>query len=213
VLAYYLFVCPSPWRQYDAYYGGLRVLTTRYRRCTALGGRSIWENGLDGTLPAELGKLTDLESLCAAAAAQPIGGTGRRRAIMRSGGVQTVAAEQVQRHDRQLDRLDGEANLAVSAPLRTGFRRAHCGDGVGTPTVLGVLEYDATGRGTRAFRGTQRVVCGIVGYSPGTVRVRYRAVGTGEALVRLWGRGGATRQLARTADRGTKERPSRRAPL
>jgi hypothetical protein len=33
-------------------------------------------NHLDGTLPAELGKLTDLESLCAAVAAapQPIGG-------------------------------------------------------------------------------------------------------------------------------------------
>ncbi len=46
------------------------------------GGRSIWSNNLDGTLPAELGKLPDLERLCAAvaAAAQPIGGTGRRRA-------------------------------------------------------------------------------------------------------------------------------------
>ena len=26
----------------------------------------MWENNLDGTLPAELGKLTDLEALCAA---------------------------------------------------------------------------------------------------------------------------------------------------
>ena len=43
------------------------------------------KNNLDGTLPAELGKLTDLEDLCADGSApllprKPIGGTGRRRA-------------------------------------------------------------------------------------------------------------------------------------
>ena len=32
----------------------------------------MFRNVLDGTLPAELGKLTDLESLCAALAAQPL---------------------------------------------------------------------------------------------------------------------------------------------
>ncbi len=35
-------------------------------RSTARGGRSLWDNQLDGSLPAELGKLTDLEDLCAA---------------------------------------------------------------------------------------------------------------------------------------------------
>ncbi len=35
-------------------------------RSTARGRRNMGVNGLDGTLPAELGKLTDLESLCAA---------------------------------------------------------------------------------------------------------------------------------------------------
>ncbi len=35
-------------------------------RSTARGGRNVGANGLDGTLPAELGKLTDLELLCAA---------------------------------------------------------------------------------------------------------------------------------------------------
>ena len=43
-------------------------------------------NRLDGTLPAELGKLTDLEELCArrpcaAVAAQPSAGPVRRRAF------------------------------------------------------------------------------------------------------------------------------------
>jgi hypothetical protein len=35
-------------------------------RSTARGGRNMGVNNLDGTLPAELGKLTDLERLCAA---------------------------------------------------------------------------------------------------------------------------------------------------
>ncbi len=34
-------------------------------RNTARGGRNVDANGLDGTLPAELGKLTDLDTLCA----------------------------------------------------------------------------------------------------------------------------------------------------
>ena len=39
-------------------------------------------NNLDGTLPAELGKLTDLEALCAALRRRraAVAGTGRRRA-------------------------------------------------------------------------------------------------------------------------------------
>jgi hypothetical protein len=97
-----------------------RVLTTRYRRSAARGGRFTGTNTLDGTLPAELGKLTDLESLCVA--------LRRRRAAHRRdrsaprsrdcGGVQSMPAEHAQRHDRQLDRLAGEAHLPVSAPLR-----------------------------------------------------------------------------------------------
>ncbi len=43
-----------------------RALPTRYRRSAGRGGRFMRVNKLDGTLPAELGKLTDLEDLCAA---------------------------------------------------------------------------------------------------------------------------------------------------
>jgi hypothetical protein len=75
------------------------------------------ENGLNGTLPAELGKLTDLEHLCAALRRRHWW-TGRRRVLTRCGGAQRMLPEQAQRHDRQLDRLDGEAHSAVSAPLR-----------------------------------------------------------------------------------------------
>ena len=51
-------------------------------RSTARGRRGMGTNNLDGTLPAELGKLTDLEALCAALLRRraAIGGTGRRRA-------------------------------------------------------------------------------------------------------------------------------------
>jgi hypothetical protein len=46
----------------------------------------VWANNLDGTLPAELGKLTDLETLCAAAAPllpRSHRRTGRRRELRR----------------------------------------------------------------------------------------------------------------------------------
>ena len=43
-------------------------------RSTARGGRSMAKNHLDGTLPAELGKLTDLEYLCATLRRAAIGG-------------------------------------------------------------------------------------------------------------------------------------------
>ena len=43
-----------------------RALTTGYGAVPRSGGRSMGVNNLDGTLPAELGKLTDLEALCAA---------------------------------------------------------------------------------------------------------------------------------------------------
>jgi hypothetical protein len=59
------------------------VLPTRCRRGTARGGRSMFLNDLDGTLPAELGKLTDLEDLCAAlrrcCCRAALRRTGRRR--------------------------------------------------------------------------------------------------------------------------------------
>ncbi len=61
--------------------------TTQYR---ARGGRNIWANNLDGTLPAELGKLTDLEDLCAAlrrrgaAVGGPVGAACSGAAVVRS---------------------------------------------------------------------------------------------------------------------------------
>ncbi len=42
--------------------GSLDSIQSDPTRC---GGRNVWGNGLGGTLPAELGKLTDLEELCA----------------------------------------------------------------------------------------------------------------------------------------------------
>jgi hypothetical protein len=49
------------------------------------GGRYMGVNHLDGTLPAELGKLTDLEILCAALRRRRATHrrTGRRRALTR----------------------------------------------------------------------------------------------------------------------------------
>ena len=60
-------------------------------RSTARGRRTMGMNSLDGTLPAELGKLTDLESLCAAlrrrrtAIGGPVGA-----ALTHCGGVQRM---------------------------------------------------------------------------------------------------------------------------
>jgi hypothetical protein len=102
-----------------------RVLTTLYRRGTARGGRDMGTSNLDGTLPAELGKLTDLETLCAAlrrlraAFGGPVG-------TARCGGVQRLSHDQAPRHDRQLDRLDGEAHVAVSAALHPGRDAQMC---------------------------------------------------------------------------------------
>ena len=55
----------------------------------------MWANNLDGTLPAELGKLTDLEELCAAdvppprsPSAGPVGAARSTR--LRCGGAQRL---------------------------------------------------------------------------------------------------------------------------
>ena len=72
--------------------GSLEWTGTHYGvpRGTARGGRKFWRNNLDGTLPAELGKLTDLEDLCAAlrrrraAIGGPVGAARLRAAVVRS---------------------------------------------------------------------------------------------------------------------------------
>ena len=56
-------------------------------RSDACCGRHLWGNDLDGTLPAELGKLTDLETLCAAlrcavAIGGPVGAARLRAAVV-----------------------------------------------------------------------------------------------------------------------------------
>ena len=68
-----------------------RALNYGVPRSTARGRRNMGGNGLDGTLPAELGKLTDLEYLCAAllrrgaAIGGPVGAT-----LTHCGGVQRL---------------------------------------------------------------------------------------------------------------------------
>jgi hypothetical protein len=53
---------------------------------TARNGRSTWGLGLHGTLPVEIGKLKDLEHLCAAlrSLGGPVGAARLRAAAMRS---------------------------------------------------------------------------------------------------------------------------------
>ena len=119
-----------------------RALTTR---STARGGRALGANGLDGTLPAELGKLTDLERLCVASHSNggPVGA-----ALTRCGGVQRMWGKQAQGHNRQLDRLAGEAHLHVSALSATRRGRVRT---AGLARVrrrcCGVLQYDTGCRG------------------------------------------------------------------
>ncbi len=61
-------------------------------RSTVRAGRNIWWNNLDGTLPAELGKLTDLEYLYAALRRAAIGGPVSATR-MRCGGAQGLRAK------------------------------------------------------------------------------------------------------------------------
>ena len=57
--------------------GSLDSIESDPTRC---GGRNVWGNGLGGTLPAELGKLTDLEELCAPPLGTATAGRTARRA-------------------------------------------------------------------------------------------------------------------------------------
>ncbi len=77
------------------------------------------ENALLGTLPAELGELTDLERLCGRL---PTLGLGAQRCPGTLGIVARIAVvlclqppsfKRVQRHHRELDRQHGEAHLLV----------------------------------------------------------------------------------------------------
>jgi hypothetical protein len=78
------------------------------------------KNKLSGTLPAALGALTDLVALCARPPI-PRGGEGPARPRSRRVGAPTRACgaaqlpglERLDRHDRRLDRLAGEAHSRV----------------------------------------------------------------------------------------------------
>ncbi len=108
-------------------FGALSLLTTGYRAATraAAGAfmRITWTARCRRS-SASSRTSSNCAPLCVAAIGGPVGA-----ALRRCGGVQWMWRKQAQRHDRQLDRLDGEARCAVSAPLR---HRAWVAGGDGT---------------------------------------------------------------------------------
>ncbi len=109
-------------------------------------------NKLRGALPAALGALTDLVALCARSPPIPRGGEGPARprsgrvgALTRAcGAAQLPSLERLDRHDRRLDRLAGEAHTLVRPRPRVHGGYPGCGACALTRRVLlGVLEYSA----------------------------------------------------------------------
>ena len=102
-------------------------------------------NKLSGTLPAALGALTDLVALCARPAQIPRGGEGPARprsrrvgALTRAcGAAQLPGLERLDRHDRRLDRLAGEAHSVVRP--RPRVHGGYPGGGARAPTRAGTV--------------------------------------------------------------------------
>ncbi len=118
------------------------------RRLTSALRSSAYRNKLSGTLPAALGALTDLVALCARPPI-PRGGEGPARprsrrvgALTRAcGAAQLPALERLDRHDRRLDRLAGEAHILVRPRPRVhrGYR------GGGARALLRRVLFGGTG--------------------------------------------------------------------
>ena len=127
-------------------------------------------NKLSGTLPAALGALTDLVGLCARPLPQALrGGEGPARprsrrvgALTRAcGAAQRAGLERLDRHDRRLDRLAGEAQRLVRPRPRVhgeypgGGARANTRAG----TVGGTGVLCAVGAAVRPARCGVRAHC------------------------------------------------------
>jgi hypothetical protein len=121
------------------------------RRETSAVRSSAYENNLSGTLPAALGALTDLVVLCARPPI-PRGGEGPARPRSRRvgaltrvcGAAQLPGLERLDRHDRRLDRLAGEAHILVRPrPHVHGGYRGGGARALLRRVLLGVLEYSA----------------------------------------------------------------------
>jgi hypothetical protein len=105
-----------------------RILTTGYRALppavAGTWGRITWtarcRRSSASSRTSRLCAPPALRRRCRAALRRDRSGA----ALTRCGGAQVLWREQAQRHDRRLDRLAGEAHLAVSAPLRPP---GHCG--------------------------------------------------------------------------------------
>ena len=164
----------------------------------------MWTNNLDGTLPAELGKLTDLESLCAAlrrrraAIGGPVGAAlthcgGDAADVARTSSAARSAAGSARwRSSRSCTRPSPPPGVGAGAgaptvlrgtPVRYGMPRAVLWGSPGDCGRHGEWSVPARVRlaYSSAFGGhKRRAVLGTIGYSRDRARVRY-SVQSGQA--------------------------------
>jgi hypothetical protein len=138
------------------------------RRETSALRSTAYGNKLSGTLPAALGALTDLVYLCARPPPIPRGGEGPARprsrrvgALTRAcGAAQLPGLERLDRHDRRLDRLAGEARTLVRPRVHGGYPGGGARALMRRGTVGGTGVLCALGAAVRpARRGVRVCAC------------------------------------------------------